>query len=155
MLPDTRAFLVLTRHRVPFVIIGGHAVNFHGYVRSTEDADAIWIRTSESKVALLAALTELHAQYIGNEKDPATGLEKMYPVTPSYINVSHLIMVWTDIGFLDLFDYIPGYLDADVNEFYAESHERDGLRYASRSWLEKMKRAAGRSKDLDDLANLP
>jgi len=27
----------LQKHGVPFVLIGGHAVNYHGYVRSTED----------------------------------------------------------------------------------------------------------------------
>lgn len=29
----------LVAHGVPFVIIGGHAVNFHGYPRATEDLD--------------------------------------------------------------------------------------------------------------------
>ncbi len=35
-------FQFLARAGVPFVIIGGHAVNFHGYVRATEDADVIF-----------------------------------------------------------------------------------------------------------------
>lgn len=29
----------LARHGVPFVIIGGHAVNFHGSLRASEDVD--------------------------------------------------------------------------------------------------------------------
>ncbi len=35
-------FQLLARAGVPFVIIGGHAVVFHGYVRTTEDADLIF-----------------------------------------------------------------------------------------------------------------
>jgi hypothetical protein len=48
---------VLTKHNVPFVIIGGHAVSFHGYVRATEDIDIVVQRTPEAEQALLAALT--------------------------------------------------------------------------------------------------
>jgi hypothetical protein len=36
-----QVFEVLARAQVPYVIIGGHAVNFYGYVRTTEDADVI------------------------------------------------------------------------------------------------------------------
>ncbi len=45
MTPDFRVFQVLQSHRIPFLIIGGHAVSFHGYVRGTEDADILWDRT--------------------------------------------------------------------------------------------------------------
>lgn len=30
---------LLRRHKVPFVVIGGHAVIHHGFVRATEDVD--------------------------------------------------------------------------------------------------------------------
>lgn len=33
---------VLARHNVPFVIIGGHAGTYHGYVRATEDTDIVF-----------------------------------------------------------------------------------------------------------------
>jgi hypothetical protein len=36
-------FQLLARAGVPFVIIGAQAVNFHGHVRATEDADLIYI----------------------------------------------------------------------------------------------------------------
>ena len=66
-------FQLLARAGVPFVIIGGHAVNFHGHLRATEDADLIY----------------------------------------------------------------------------------DNLRFVSLRWLRKLKQAAGRHKDLDDLEHLP
>jgi hypothetical protein len=37
----------------------------------------------------------------------------------------------------------------------AETLEVDGLRFPSLSWLRRMKRMAGRPKDLLDLENLP
>ena len=42
MAPDIELLTILRRHAVPFVIIGGHAVNFHGYRRVTEDTDVVW-----------------------------------------------------------------------------------------------------------------
>jgi hypothetical protein len=40
-------FHTLAAAGIPFVIIGGHAVNFHGYIRTTEDADIVFRRTPE------------------------------------------------------------------------------------------------------------
>jgi hypothetical protein len=48
-------FGVLTRHGVPFVVIGGHAVNYHGYVRATEDHDVVLLRTPDSEASLFGA----------------------------------------------------------------------------------------------------
>ena len=70
MAPDFRLFEVLARHGVPFLVIGGHAVSFHGYVRATEDTDVLWVRSPDAEAGLLAALEELNAEYIGNEIDP-------------------------------------------------------------------------------------
>ncbi|MFM7035050.1 MAG: hypothetical protein ACKOYJ_07695 [Planctomycetia bacterium] len=47
MAPDHRLFEVLLRHRIPFVVIGGHAVNVHGHLRATEDTDVLWLRSPE------------------------------------------------------------------------------------------------------------
>jgi hypothetical protein len=55
MTPDFRVFQVLQSHRIPFVIIGGHAVSFHGYVRGTVHADILWDRTASSEASLVAA----------------------------------------------------------------------------------------------------
>jgi hypothetical protein len=42
MSDDFELLDVLRRHGVQFVIIGGHAVNFHGYGRATEDTDIVF-----------------------------------------------------------------------------------------------------------------
>ena len=57
--PDFSAFLkLLGEHEVEYLLIGGYAVGYHGYVRATADMD-IWIRrdqaTAERMVTVLKA----------------------------------------------------------------------------------------------------
>lgn len=146
---------VLTKHRVEFVIIGGHAVTFHGYVRATEDTDIVIQRSAESDQALFDALSEVHACWIGDEIDPATGIERTYPVTLAFVQSSHLMMLTTDFGFLDIFDFIPGHPTVPVARLFEAASASQGRRFSSLEWLRRMKRAAGRSKDHLDLENLP
>lgn len=155
MAPDFRVFEVLARHGVPFLVIGGHAVSFHGYVRATEDTDVLWMRSPKAERGLLAALEELHAEYIGKEIDPATGIEQTYPVTAAFIRAQSLMMLCTNAGFLDLFDYVPGYPEQAVAALFESCREAEGLRFVSLEWLRRLKAAAGRPKDLLDLENLP
>ena len=56
----------LARAGVPFVIIGGHAVNFHGYVRTTEDTDIVFLRTTASEAALPPSFKKLKAICLKN-----------------------------------------------------------------------------------------
>jgi hypothetical protein len=155
MPPDLQLLDVLRRHGVPFVVIGGHAVNAHGYRRTTEDTDVVWLRSGQAERSLLMALNEIDAQYIGNEIDPATGIERTYPVSMAYIQSTPLMMLWTNRGFFDLFDYIPGFPSEAVESLFASSVEVDGTRYPSLADLRRMKQASGRTKDLLDLENLP
>ncbi len=148
-------FELLTRARVPFVIIGGHAVNFHGYVRTTEDADIVFERTPASEKALLQVLQVVHAGWISDEKDHQTGLERLIPVSAAYIRSQHLMMLCTDLGFLDIYDYVPGFPETAVQEIFADAQTLGELRFVSLPWLRKLKAHAGRHKDLDDLEHLP
>lgn len=155
MSPDPGLFDVLTRHGVPFVVIGGHAVCAHGYLRSTEDTDVLWIRSPASEAALLHALEELAAQYIGSDIDPATGIERTYPVDAAFVKSRELMMLVTAAGFLDLFDFIPGFPDVPVTAVAESAIDIHGVRFASLAWLRRMKAASGRPQDLLDLDRLP
>ncbi len=155
MAPDFRVFEALSRHGVPFVVMGGHAVSFHGYVRGTEDTDVLWVRSPQSEAGLLLALDELEARYIGTEIDPATGIERTYPVTAAFVRSQQLMMLCTNAGFLDLFDYVPGHPGVAVAAVLESSAEAEGVRFISLEWLRRLKNAAGRPKDLLDLENLP
>lgn len=65
------------------------------------------------------------------------------------------MMLWTDLGFLDIYDFIPGFPDAAVQEIFDDSIALGELRFVSLAWLRKLKVKAGRHKDLDDLEHLP
>jgi len=146
---------VLGRHNVPFVIIGGHAVTYHGFVRATEDTDVVFERTPESELSLLGALTEINACWIGSEIDPDTKVERTFSVSLPYIRGSRMMMLVTDFGFLDIFDYIPGCPDEPVEQLFDTAVQHGRYRYASLRWLRAMKAAANRPQDQIDLENLP
>ena len=109
MSPSPGLLEVLSKHGVPFVVIGGHAVNLHGVLRATEDTDLLWLRSGEAEANLLRALRELKASFIGDEIDPATGIERTHPVTEAFVRSQRLMMLCTSAGFLDLFDYVLGF----------------------------------------------
>lgn len=154
MAPDLRVVQILSQHGVPFVVIGGHAVNVHGSLRATEDTDVLWVRSPESELRLLHALQDIDAQFIGHEIDPATGIERTHPISAAFVRAERLMMLCTTLGFLDLFDYVPGFPDVPVSTVLETAIEVDGVRFASLEWLRRMKQAAGRPKDLIDLENL-
>ena len=57
--PDHREFLqLLNKHEVDYLLIGGVAVNLHGYHRSTGDFDVFIGSTTENKQKLVAAIEE-------------------------------------------------------------------------------------------------
>lgn len=147
-------FELLVRHHVPFFVIGGHAVSFHGYIRATEDIDIVWVRSPQAEQSLLEALGRIRAQWVSNEFDPATNLEKLVPISEAWLKSTRLMMLVTDYGFVDLFDYIPGCPQADVGEVFKQSRISNGIHYVSLQWLRQMKQASARPQDLVDLENL-
>lgn len=47
------------RHTVNYMVVGGYAVNFHGYERNTSDLD-IWVKSTKENIGVIAiALHEL------------------------------------------------------------------------------------------------
>lgn len=140
---------------VASVIIGGHAVNYHGYPRSTQDVDIIYRRTPESIGVLHDVLTELDAYWISDEIDSSSGIEKIVPVTIDYIEREHMMMLGTKLGYVDLFDFIPGLPAESLTDLFSSASSSGSLKFANLHWLRRMKASAGRPQDLIDLANLP
>jgi hypothetical protein len=67
---DFKEFIVLlNKNNVRYIIIGGYAVVYHGYVRSTNDID-IWIDISEDNIRnLLKALEEFGFSSLNLKKE--------------------------------------------------------------------------------------
>ena len=104
---------------------------------------------------MLSALQELNAYVILDEIDPASGIEKIKPVTFGDLVSRSLIMVGTDFGYLDLFSFAPGFKDANLEDLWRQSISSDGYRFVSLEWLRRLKEALGRPINQIDLANLP
>lgn len=147
-------FKHLEEYGVPFVVIGGHAVCHYGFISATEDAAIVFLRTATSEQKLFQALQEIHACWISNELDPDTGYEKEIPVNLGYLKSNHLMMK-TDLGYLDIFDFIPGFPEIPTEELFDTAENYQGTKIVSLEWLKKIKNASGRSRDIEDLKNLP
>ena len=61
MSPDSihHIFQSLLRYDAKFVVIGGHAVNVHGYLRTTEDVDILFLRTEDNESRLLESMSRI------------------------------------------------------------------------------------------------
>ena len=56
--PDYLRFIsLLNKHVVAYLIVGGYAVNYHGYVRSTFDLD-VWVNNTNKNIQRLIAAIE-------------------------------------------------------------------------------------------------
>ncbi len=145
----------LIANEVSVVIIGGHAVSYHGYIRATEDIDLIFRRDADAEERLFTVLDDFGAYWIGDEVDPDTGLEITHPVSLDFIRQHHLLLLGTDVGYVDLFDFIPGLPNEPLDDLFASAERAENRPFASLAWLKRMKTASGRPQDLLDLQNLP
>lgn len=100
-------------------------------------------------------LESVEACWITDEIDPATGLERLAPVTAAYLQSQHPLMLTTRWGFLDIYDHVPGFPRTPVRELFADSVALGNLRFVSLRWLRLLKEQANRHRDRDDLEHLP
>lgn len=146
----SRLLALLTAHRVDFVLIGGFAAVLHGSPRITRDVDISYADDVDNLRALGRALAELHARPAGVKDD--------IPFVPDErtLRQVQILTLDTDLGQLDLLaepNGGPGYvrLRAGAVEFELSGF---GIRVAEIDDLLAMKAAAGRPKDLADIAEL-
>jgi hypothetical protein len=142
-------FAALAARSVDYVVVGGIAVQVHGHVRMTNDVDLIPAPDPDNLDRLAKALRDLRAQVLnpGSER-----LEIEGPMLPR----ATLWQFSTAAGDIDVLHDAPGAAP------FAELRERalvialgdHTIPIAGRDDLIRMKRAAGRSVDLSDIAAL-
>lgn len=152
---DIRGILAeLTSQEVEFLIIGGVAVGFHGYVRATKDVDIVPAPDIQNLERLAAVLRGLDAQIEGAEDFENEELPD--PLDPEALRLGGNWVLDTKFGRFDIMQWIgedelwgklsPGAIETEI----------DGLsiKVVSYEDLIALKEMANRPEDLTDLQRL-
>jgi predicted nucleotidyltransferase len=140
----------LVRSDVKFILIGGVAAAAHGSARNTQDIDIVYERSTANLERIVAAL-EPYNPYLRDAP----------PRLPFRLDVGTLraglnFTLTTDVGWLDLFAEIPG--GGTYSELLDSSIEVELFGFRCRildlDGLIRAKRATGRPKDLETIAEL-
>ena len=149
---DPEAILrALLDHGVDFVVIGGIAVQTHGYLRSTKDLDIVAWPGALNLSRLSEALAELEAE--------PRGSAMVNLADPHQLGRAALIPIMTSAGPLDLLNSAqlagaPRGYDALRRGALVIDLPAGQVAVVGLSDLIRMKRAAGREHDLADIEAL-
>ena len=151
MTPDYKALLdALAEKRVDFVVIGAIAMVLHGSSRVTRDLDICYSRELSNLRALSAALKPFRPTLRGA---PAT---LPFVLDADTLRSGLNFTLTCDAGDIDLIGEVTGIGAFPVVKRLSESMTvyHRAIQVLSLDGLERAKRAAGRLKDLTDLAEI-
>lgn len=141
---DFKEFLqLLNGHGVDYLLIGGHAVAFHGYPRATSDMD-IWVAVNDDNASKMARVL---AEF---------GFDVETAAKELFLQPDHVVRMGVAPNRIEVQTGIDGIV---FNECYPRriTAQIDGVtvNLISLGDLKKNKLSSGRYKDLADLENLP
>jgi len=141
---------VLTNAEVEFIVIGGVAAILHGSARLTQDIDVVYRRSNENLDRIVSALSPYHPYLRG--APPGLPFRWDARILKAGLNFT----LTTDLGPIDLLGHVaggpafenllPDTVVMDMNEFSCRCLELQRLILT--------KKAAGRPKDLEPIAEL-
>jgi hypothetical protein len=143
--PDFREFLIaLNKQHVRYLLVGGYAVIFHGYSRTTGDMD-IWIdRTEVNYERLLLAFRDFRMAVFDMTLQNFLNANQFEVFRFGRKPVAIDIMVnMSGLNFDECFERVTYFEDDGIR--IPVVHLQD---------LKSAKKIAGRNKDLDDLEHL-
>jgi predicted nucleotidyltransferase len=149
--PNFRGLLpLLLAHQVRFILIGGGAAMAHGSARLTQDVDVVYARDPDNLRQLAAALGPHHPYLRGAPPGLPFSWDELT------IRVGLNFTLTTDLGDLDLLGEVSGGGTYEQLLPFSEDLEPFGVkcRVVTLERLIQLKRAAGRPKDLEVIAEL-
>lgn len=148
---DFEALLdTLGQYKVAFIVVGGAAAIAHGSARLTQDLDIVYQRSRENMDRLVAALRD-HNPY---PRGAPSGLPFVWDRATLARGLNFTLV--TSVGDIDLLGEIPGggtYEQLSPGAIELQVFKTRCL-CLSLPQLIRAKRAAGRPKDLEALAEL-
>jgi predicted nucleotidyltransferase len=150
MIDFPKLLRLLTEHDVAFIIIGGVAAVIHGSSRLTQDLDIVYHRSPQNLARLVQALAE-QSPYL---RGAPPGLPFQWSVATLRMGLNFTLE--TSVGPLDLLGEVTGggsYEDLLEHTIEVEIFGVQ-CRCLGLPALIRTKRAAGRPKDLEAIAEL-
>ncbi|MEC7275969.1 MAG: hypothetical protein VXV96_06585 [Bdellovibrionota bacterium] len=140
----------LKREKVNYMVVGGYAVNFHGYSRNTVDIDLIIKFTLSNLKKVEKILNEL-----GMISRLPIDAVSLFKFREEYVKNRNLI-AWNFYNESNPTDQVDILITHDVGDFKAEKFLVGDLevKVISKEDLIQMKKASGRDKDLLDIKEL-
>lgn len=145
-----RLFTALHQAEVEFILIGGVAARAHGSARVTQDVDICYGRSDANLERLVRALRPLKPYLRG--APPGLPFEWSVATLRAGLNFT----LTTTAGDIDLFGEVTGggrYEDLEPHTIAASIYGQE-TRILDLPWLIRVKRAAGRPRDLEAIAEL-
>lgn len=142
---DFKDFILnLNQYEVEYIVVGGYAVIIRGYSRSTGYID-IWVnKTEENYIKLQKAIKEFGLPDIAIKKEEF--FSENFDVF-AFGKPPYAIEIMTEVKGLD---FISTYNNSTIEQI-----NETPVRIIHLQNLLQAKKAAGRSKDLNDIENLP
>ena len=137
-------FSLLIQNEVEFIVVGGYAVIFHGYHRTTGDLD-IWLKPdNHNKMKFILALEKL-----GFEKESIIQVEQMDFTQPILLNIG------VEPDKVEFMTFVSGLTFKEANEKKIITHsEKQDIPFLSLDDLIISKMNAGRLQDMADIEKL-
>ena len=145
-----KLFTALHDRQVDFVLIGGVAARAHGSARVTQDVDICYARNTGNLERLVLALKPLKPYLRG--APPGLPFEWSVATLRAGLNFT----LTTTVGDIDLLGEVTGggtFEDLESHTIRARIYDRETL-VLDLPWLIRTKRAAGRPRDLEAVAEL-
>lgn len=140
---DLKEFIVLLNsHAVEYIVVGGHAVAFHGHPRFTGDIDFFVRPTSENAARVLGALRDF-------------GFGDLPLISRDFTTPERIVQLGQPPNRIDLLTSISGVeFDDAWNDRIPGNLDEQPVNFLGFDTLVRNKKASGRDKDLADVKKL-